>query len=384
MIYRRLNYTDLTQIDELITLRWSQILKKRNSQHDIVLKKRIRDYIDLSVDIEKKDNIEGLGQVFGCFNKDGLLISFLTQKFWKSMPVHYIGNMTTRPKLSNIYNVKSIGLAECIDEVVNFAESKKFYQWYWGTEVKGWNKREEEWFENSSAFRRYHIFIDSMYKQGETAKFKYQNNILGDYGSTSLIAIKYAVLKPKFLHNIFKQKGYLKEDFIPLQYSNLNNEEITYKELKNISEILEATKNENNMIVDKEYYEKNFPDIAKGEYKHFGAYLNNKLIGTSSMIKYYDNENKKKKIYHLWSWTHNEHRRKKIWLNLMQIKAKYIKENNWCEDNTLNMVAVSKDDFRYKNIGWSEAYKVEKTYNNKPLSKIIWYIFWKNYKKINV
>ena len=222
MIYRRLNYTDLTQIDELITLRWSQILKKRNSQHDIVLKKRIRDYIDLSVDIEKKDNIEGLGQVFGCFNKDGLLISFLTQKFWKSMPVHYIGNMTTRPKLSNIYNVKSIGLAECIDEVVNFAEYKKFYQWYWGTEVKGWNKREEEWFENSSAFRRYHIFIDSMYKQGETAKFKYQNNILGDYGSTSLIAIKYAVLKPKFLHNIFKQKGYLKEDFIPLQYSNLN------------------------------------------------------------------------------------------------------------------------------------------------------------------
>ena len=68
----------------------------------------------------------------------------------------------------------------------------------------------------------------------------------------------------------------------------------------------------------------------------------------------------------------------------MQIKAKYIKENNWCEDNTLNMVAVSKDDFRYKNIGWSEAYKVEKIYNNKPLSKIIWYIFWKNYKKINV
>ena len=160
--------------------------------------------------------------------------------------------------------------------------------------------------------------------------------------------------------------------------------EIIYKEIKNFNEIFEATKSEDNMIVDKEYYEKNFPDIAKGEYKHFGAYLNSKLIGTSSMIKYYDNENKKKKIYHLWSWTSNEYRRKKIWLNLMKIKAKYIKENNWCEDNTLNMVAVSKDDFRYKNIGWSEAYKVEKIYNNKPLSKIIWYIFWKNYKKINV
>jgi hypothetical protein len=160
--------------------------------------------------------------------------------------------------------------------------------------------------------------------------------------------------------------------------------EIIYKEIKNFNEIFEATKSEDNMIVDKEYYEKNFPDISKGEYKHFGAYLDNKLVGTSSMIKYYDNENKKKKIYHLWSWTHNEHRRKKIWLNLMKIKATYIKENNWCEDKTLNMVAVSKDDNRYKNIGWLEAYKVEKTYNNKPLSKIIWYSYWKNYKKINV
>jgi hypothetical protein len=222
MIYRRLNYTDLTQIDELITLRWSQILKKRNSQHDIVLKKRIRDYIDLSVNIEKKDKIGGLGQVVGCFNDEGLLISFLTQKFWVSMPIYYIGNMTTRPKLSNIYNVKSIGLAECIDEVVTFAESKNRFQWYWATEAKGWNKREEEWFKNSSAFRRYHIFIDSMYDKEEKGNYKYQNSILGEYGSTSLVAIKYAVLKPKLLHNIFKEKGYLNDDFIPLQYSNLN------------------------------------------------------------------------------------------------------------------------------------------------------------------
>jgi len=382
MITRRLNCNDLQQIDELIDVRWNQILKRRNSQHNIILKNRIREYIDLSIDIDIKENIEELRQVVGCFNNEGILISILTQKFWKAYPIYYIGNMITRPNLSNLYNVESIGLSECIDEVVTFAESRNYFKWYWITEVRGWNKREEEWFKNSSAFKNYHIFIDSMYHKGETAQFKYQNNMLGEYGANTTVAIKYAILKPKFLHNIFKQKEYLKEDFVPLQYSNLNDEEITYKELKNLSEIFEATKNENNMIVDKEYYEKNFPDIAKGEYRHFGAYLNNKLIGTSSMVKYYDSDNKKEKIYHLWSWTHNEHRRKKIWLNLMKIKAKYIKENAWCEDNTLNMVAVSKDDYRYKNIGWTEAYKVEKTYNNIPLTKIIWYVFWKHYKKI--
>ena len=160
------------------------------------------------------------------------------------------------------------------------------------------------------------------------------------------------------------------------------NDKIEYKIVENFNEIFEAFKDEENMVVDKEYYKKNFPHISEGEHKHFGAYLNNKLIGTSSMIKYFDTENKKKRIYHLWAWTHNEHRRKKIWSNLMKIKATYIEKNNWCEDNTLNIAALSKDDNRYKNMGWLEAYKIEKTYNNKPLYKIILYNYWKNYKKM--
>ena len=46
--------------------------------------------------------------------------------------------------------------------------------------------------------------------------------MLGEYGANSTVAIKCAILKPIFLHNIFKKKGYLKNDFVPLQYSNLN------------------------------------------------------------------------------------------------------------------------------------------------------------------
>lgn len=386
MITRRLNYNDLDKIDELIDLRWKQVHKKRNSTHNITLKKRIREYILLSNNIDNNKNIEGLGQVFGCFDDEGSLISFLTQKFWRKMPIHYLGNMTVRPKVSNLYNIESIGLGKCWDDAVKFAESNKFYQWYWITEIKGWNKREEEWFKNSSAFKRYHIFIDSMYHKFEKGQFKYQNMMLGEAAiANTTVAIKYAILKPKFLHNIFQQKGYLKDDFIPIQYSNLHNEhdkQITYKEIKDFNEIVKVTKDESNMLVEKEYYQKNFPDIAEGEHKHFGAYENEKLIGTSSMIKYYDNEDNKKKIYHLWSWTQPNYRRKKIWLNLMKLKANCIKKNNWCEDNTLNIVTVSKEDTRYKNIGWLEAYEIDKTYKEKSLKKTIWYSLWKNYKNI--
>jgi len=382
MIYRRLNYNDLVQINELIDLRWNQIRKKRNSQHDQLLKERIKKYISLSEDIDNKTNIEGLCQVVGCFDNNNTLISFLTQKFWKEVPVYYIGNMVVRPNISKLYNVKLMGLANCIDKVVKFAESKNYFKWYWITEAKGWNKREEEWFKNSQSFRRYHIFIDSMYNVGETGQFKYQNNMIGEFGVNTTVAIKYAVLKPKFLYNSFKNKGYLKDDFLPIQYSNLEEKDITYREINNFEEIYTVTKNESNMLMNKEYYKQNFPDIAKGEYKHFGAFEDEKLIGTSSMIKYFDTEKNKNKIYHLWSWTHSDFRRKGVWLNLMKTKAKYIEQNAWCEDNTTNFVTVSNDDYRYKNIGWLEAYKINKVYKENIISKTIWYSFWKNYKKL--
>jgi hypothetical protein len=157
-----------------------------------------------------------------------------------------------------------------------------------------------------------------MYNVGETVQFKYQNNMIGEFGVNTTVAIKYAVLKPKFLYNSFKNKGYLKDDFLPIQYSNLEEKDITYREINNFEEIYTVTKNESNMLMNKEYYKQNFPDIAKGEYKHFGAFEDEKLIGTSSMIKYFDTEKNKNKIYHLWSWTHSDFRRKGVWLNLMK------------------------------------------------------------------
>ena len=62
----------------------------------------------------------------------------------------------------------------------------------------------------------------------------------------------------------------------------------------------------------------------------------------------------------------------------MKHKAKYIKENNWCDDDMLNFVAVSINDKRYKNIGW----KFHKQYKKDLYLKDIWYIYWKDYKNV--
>ena len=102
---------------------------------------------------------------------------------------------------------------------------------------------------------------------------------------------------------------------------------IEYKIIENFDEIYEVLKDEENMIVDKNYYETLYKDISKGEHKHFGAYKNNKLIGTSSMIKFFDSKKNTDKIYHLWSWTNKEYRNKSIWLYLMKMKADYITDN---------------------------------------------------------
>ena len=383
MITRRLNYNDFSQIVSLINLRWLQVKKRRQSDHNKILIERIKNYIDLSVSIDVVDDISGLGQVFGSFTDDGELISFCTQKFWKSMPYFYLGNMTVKPNTSNLYNIKSIGLGKCWDDAVEFAESKNYFTWYWITELRGWNHREQQWYDNCSAFRRYHTFIDSIYDKGENGKYKYQKDMIGEYGANTKIAIKYATLKPDLKHQYFKNEGKLVEDFVAIQYKTLNEKDkfvstkIKFEE-RSRDEINALISDEHSMITDISYYEKYFPDIAKGEHKHFVAIINEKVVGTSSMTKFYHSETKKYRIYHRSSWTNPNYRNRKIWFKLMKHKAKYIKENNWCDDDMLNFVAVSINDKRYKNIGW----KFHKQYKRDLYVKDVWYTYWKDYKNV--
>ena len=68
MITRRLNLNDFEQINELITIRWNQVKKRRPSEHDKTLKDRIKNYLKISKDIENLKDISNLGQAIGCFD----------------------------------------------------------------------------------------------------------------------------------------------------------------------------------------------------------------------------------------------------------------------------------------------------------------------------
>ena len=195
MIIRRLNITDIEQVSDLVNSRWSKVkLKRPESEHNQTLIDRIvKRYGALSIGIEKQNNLSGLGQSLGAFDDNKNLISVVTQYFDSTRPSYYIGNMVVRVGLSNLYNVESMGLAKCIDYCVEFAETKNYFQWYWISETRGWNFREEQWYKNCYAFRRYHVFIDSMYGVGDQPIYQYQKNMVGNNGANAKLSIKMAV-----------------------------------------------------------------------------------------------------------------------------------------------------------------------------------------------
>lgn len=227
MNVRPLTLQDLDAVIDLVNSRWQHVNKRRDSTHDQVLIRRLAvDFPRFAMKLKSADHPGKLGQSFGAFDDNGQLVSAISQYFWDAEPYHYLSNMVVRPGVSNLYNVSAMGgLSKCVDMAVDFAETKEYFRWYWTSETRGWNHREEQWFNNSSAFRRYHVFIDSMYDKGDQGKFLYQKHIVGKAGAGARMAIKLAVLKPELIHKYYQDQGYLNEDFNPLQYRPLSEED---------------------------------------------------------------------------------------------------------------------------------------------------------------
>lgn len=358
MIIRRLNINDIEQVSDLVNSRWNKVkLKRPDSEHNQTLIDRIvKRYGALSIGIEKQNNLSGLGQSLGAFDNNKNLISVVTQYFDSTRPSYYIGNMVVRVGLSNLYNVESMGLAKCIDYCVEFAETKNYFQWYWISETRGWNFREEQWYKNCYAFRRYHVFIDSMYGVGDQPIYQYQKNMVGNNGANAKLSIKMAVLKPELLHIHYKNKGLLKEDFVPLQYKELKDEEkyvgkrikIEETTLENLMQYETLLKDDDVMLNPEQYLN----NVKNGEHKYFCAYINKKLVGTIAMVKYISDETNELTIYHRCSWTHKDFRKQGIWNSLWTYKLNYINNNKWSGDNMTHIVAVTPGDKRYELIGW--------------------------------
>jgi predicted GNAT family acetyltransferase len=352
---RKLLPSDLDSVRELVEARWATIRRRRDSDHDHELYSRISKFVTATA-----SQVEGSGQAFGAYDHNGVLISIITQRFWKSMPIHYISNMTVRPGISNLYDVAAMGLSACIDKAVEFAEQNEFFSWYWTTEVRGWDHRESQWYDNSSSFRRYHIFIDSVYKKGQQPRFEYQKLMLGEHGATANMAIKFAVLKPEILHNYYKKTGVIKADFEPRQYQAIPEHELRVPLSAYDIQIeqcdlefamsLRDQLTEGNILIDPHEY----PEyIAQGQHVYFKAMINNEFAGISAMTKHASEDGTKIRVYHRMAYVDPKFRQQGVWLALMKHKIKYINANQWCDDSTWHSVSVAESDFRYKNHGWT-------------------------------
>lgn len=137
--------------------------------------------------------------------------------------------------------------------------------------------------------------------------------------------------------------------------------------------------NEGNILIRPDEYK---DDIAGGDHRYFSAYIGDKLVGVSAMVKYTTKNDGKTRIYHRAAWTHPEHRKQGVWLSLMKFKVKYIIDLNWCSDNMVHIVSVSTKDNRYRNAGWRFYIRNEQITNNGPILRDVWYLPWVELKEI--
>lgn len=133
---------------------------------------------------------------YGLFDSDTLQM-VVCQKLAANDKTAYISNMIVRPNFNRIYNVNN-GIADCFDLAIEYAENLGYTEFYWFTVMKGWNKREETWYNNSKAFgKNYNIYIENIIPSGQRSKFDYENTLLGNKTYEVDLAIKSAKLKCK-------------------------------------------------------------------------------------------------------------------------------------------------------------------------------------------
>ena len=221
MITRLLTVEDANSIFQLMMKRYIQLTSANgdNSRTMYNIDEQYKLFMDEHMNFKWVDGLPekaNSGRAYGIF-KDNELVFIFTQKFSSTrLPTWYVGNMITDPEWNSYYTVAT-GIAQCLDEAVTEAEKYGYTQFYWVTQTKAWNKREEIWYNASDTFKRYNVFIENIIPAGETSKFDVENMLMGYRTHPVNLAIKSAKIKPQLRHQHFQDRGLLKVDYVNLQ-----------------------------------------------------------------------------------------------------------------------------------------------------------------------
>ena len=220
---RQLSIEDRDQIYDLMMRRYIQLSKSPvQSRSNENVEEQFNLFMNEHMDFKWTDGLPNevnKGRAFGVFHEEELMV-ILTQKFsTRRMPSWYVGNMISCPSLKS-YSTVAEYTAKLLDMALSDAEKYGYTQFYWVTSTKGWNKREQLWYNYSDTFKRYKVFIENVIPANTEPKFDYEKVITGYRKHPIDLAIKSARIKPHLRHETFKE--YLKVDYVPLQ--DLDNE----------------------------------------------------------------------------------------------------------------------------------------------------------------
>lgn len=442
IVVRQLTKDDLPAIKGLLERRYTQLKNgNKHNRGDSVFEEQYKLYQDKYLafewDHDHLPNVANNGRSYGVFHQGELRVC-ITQLFSsRRIPSFNLANLVVDPCVNTIYEVCENGIAQAVDMAVEDAERHGYTQFSWVTALKGWNTREERWYNASRTFKRYNVFIDNIIPAGEKPKFEYEWNLVGWRTHPIAMAVKSAKIKPHLRHELFKSRGLLNVDYVPLQEDN------TVPDLEENALVVDSKgvrrwRNGEWRILDGDYsaipstaeqrvevqefeptiqlkdvtameqvddwIEYTCREISYNEIMEYESYFFDHALPLAN--DYYDNhpnlnsaenhfycaEHEGKpvaftglglqpninRIYHRSSLTLPNHSHHGAWTAVWNYKINEIIRNGWSQPDTVHYVLTKAEDTRYTKRGFKEYAKRIIEFAETVQEQTVWFTHWKD------
>lgn len=163
-----------------------------------------------------QSNEKSLIRVYGSFSDDGQLLSSTSITLWGQMDVYNINYYMTHPKFAGIPFYKSLkesGLDLAMNMAVEYAESKKYWQFFVISHMNNYKVKKDIFIENAAFINRYNWSIETVIPAGTMPNSKFRATFINFEPRPVNLVIKTARLKPDIIWNKLHAEG-----LIPFSY----------------------------------------------------------------------------------------------------------------------------------------------------------------------
>jgi hypothetical protein len=148
----------------------------------------------------KKSIKDPYERIIGYF-ENGILISYLVQRFGQRVPAWHMTLLATRSQ--HRWNYKSNGLEYCWSNAMDFAEEQGIYRIYWSLPIS-WARAQKKTISTTDVWNRYNIYVEDIIPPMQFPKFEEFKGSFGLVPKPHETVIKQAILKNEYRR--FNQK----------------------------------------------------------------------------------------------------------------------------------------------------------------------------------